>query len=183
MCVSYIFTKIYMYIHTHVFSSTLVVVGDLAPISDDISYYASELATSQFADVSLCLFVRVFCRHTVGVFDNHRHLCNLWVSTKVGLDKFFFFFRSPLFGPTLGQDLFPRTFLAILIIGLFRKQHWIDPSEASGSAPNFWAEREVALLISIFFDFFYIFEQPDPSQSSTWSWLKNRWEPFRPAAT
>jgi len=77
MCVSYIFTKIYMYIHTHVFSSTLVVVGDLAPISDDISYYASELATTQFADVSLCLFVRVFCRHTVGVFENHRHLCNL----------------------------------------------------------------------------------------------------------
>ena len=80
MCVSYIFTKIYMYIHTHVFSN-LSGVGDwviVAPIVDDIfgvkrvqiwiSSFLPQVLAFHSAD-DLC----VFTADTL-VFDNHHQL-------------------------------------------------------------------------------------------------------------
>ena len=77
MCVSYIFTKIYMYIHTHLFLQLVEWwLGIVAPIWDDIEkLLAGSIGCSRLADVSLCVYLCVFT-DTVWewVFENHRKL-------------------------------------------------------------------------------------------------------------
>jgi len=123
MCVSYIFTKIYMYIHTHVFSNLSGGFGwGLGHCSTNFRWYIyyewkrlklglDWMLTNFwcFTDLFICACLQT---HGARVFENHRQLHILdeyWLSTKVVLDQFWTsFFRSPLFGSALFQGHFCR---------------------------------------------------------------------------
>ena len=154
MCVSYIFTKIYMYIHTHLFLQLVEWwLGIVAPIWDDIEkLLAGSIGCSPLADVSLCVYLCVFT-DTVWewVFENHRklHILDLsiespspkWLQTSFSSSCDLHFLGNTC---TLGhgQDLLQLVVWikdtwsgpwAILMIGLFRKQcltkpFWFFPS-------------------------------------------------------
>jgi len=118
MCVSYIFTKIYMYIHTHVFSNLSGGFGwGLGHCSTNFRWYIyyewkrlklglDWMLTNFwcFTDLFICACLQT---HGARVFENHRQLHILdeyWLSTKVVLDQFWTsFFRSPLFGSALAH--------------------------------------------------------------------------------
>ena len=135
MCVSYIFTKIYMYIHTHVFSN-LSGVGDwviVAPIVDDIfrvkrvqigiwSVLPQVLAFHSADD--LC----VFTADTL-VFDNHHQLHFLdeyWAPILVFGQVFksctFWFNNRALFGLFRGLAF---DFVAIEVRGQPSVRDWV----------------------------------------------------------
>ena len=124
MCVSYIFTKIYMHIHTHVFSNLSGGFGwGLGHCSTNFRWYIyyewkrlklglDWMLTNFWCftdDLSICACLQT---HGARVFENHRQLHILdeyWLSTKVVLDQFWTsFFRSPLFGSALFQGHFCR---------------------------------------------------------------------------
>ena len=118
MCVSYIFTKIYMYIHTHLFLQLVEWwLGIVAPIWDDIEkLLAGSIGCSPLADVSLCVYLCVFT-DTVWpwVFENLQQLHILDLSIEWFLTSFF---GPPHWanlvvktsGNFIGLDIFPRTF-------------------------------------------------------------------------
>ena len=136
MCVSYIFTKIYMYIHTHVFSNLSGGFGwGLGQCSTNFRwylYYEWKLLKLglDWMHTNCWCFTELFicaCLQTHGarVFENHRqlHIPNeYWVSNKVVL---FFSFSDLCF---LGQQL--RTWLRhlpTLMVWIFVKDTWSGP--------------------------------------------------------
>ena len=122
MCVSYIFTKIYMYIHTHVFSNLSGGFGwGLGHCSTNFRWYIyyewkrlklglDWLLTNFWCftdDLFICACLQT---HGARVFENHRQLHILdeyWLSTKVVLDQFWTSFSDLHF---LGQHFFKDTF-------------------------------------------------------------------------
>jgi len=185
MCVSYIFTKIYMYIHTHVFSNLSGGFGwGLGHCSTNFRWYIyyewkrlklglDWMLTNFwcFTDLFICACLQT---HGARVFENHRQLHILdeyWLSTKVVLDQFWTsFFRSPLFGSALFQGHFCR------------KKVWFSQSLVHLGGASY-----IDQITAPSIEFWSRSKPPradlDPWLFFTWSWSKNRWEPFRPAAT
>jgi len=143
MCVSYIFTKIYMYIHTHVFSNLSGGFGwGLGHSSTNFRWYiyiTSEngsnwgwIRCSPISDVSLmiCLFVRVYrhmARESLRITDSFTSLMSIdcppkWFWTSFGqvFQISTFWVNTCALANFDGLDLFSRTLLP--------EQIWVSQS-------------------------------------------------------
>lgn len=200
MCVSYIFTKIFMHIHTHVFSNLSGGFGwGLGHSSTNFRWYIyyewkrlklelDWMLTNFwcFTDLFICACLQT---HGARVFENHRQLHILdeyWVFTKVVLDKFWTSFSDLHF---LGQHL--RTWLRhlpTLMVWIFFKDTFAGKKVwFSQSLVHLGGASYIDQITAPSIEFWSRSKPPradlDPWLFFTWSWSKNRWEPFRPAAT
>ena len=145
MCVSYIFTRIYMYIFTHTGFNLLSGGWGLGHCSTNFRWYryitrvkklGFDWLLTTYWCFTACLFVRVY-RHslTVSLWESPT-TSHPWSEYWVVFDKFF---RTSTLGQPSRQDLWQLYWsgyfskdiwsgpFAILIIGFFRKQCWKTP--------------------------------------------------------